>query len=820
VKLLPYQEPHTKKLVASIKANGIAVDGSDAGVGKTYSAAAAAKELGMPVFVVCPKVSVPTWGRVLDGFGVRCHDIVNYEKLRMGSTPWGKFDRRTFKWNVPEGTLIIFDEAHRAKGRDSQNAKMLRDAKGRPLLLLSATLAENPLEMRALTHVTGLCDWWVFFQWCLKNGCRKGRFGIEFDKRRTDVLLQLHEEFFIKRGGRIRIADLGDQFPDTQITAEAMDFGDDIQKVYDEMEAELAALEEAAADDKPAQHLTIQLRARQHVELLKVPGIVSLAKDFLEDGKSVVIFTNFRQTLETLCQKLGTQCAIYGEQPASWRQKCIDDFQENKERVIIVNIQAGGVSVSLHDIHGTHPRVALLCPTFSATELRQALGRVHRSGGTKSLQRILFAAGTVEEKVCARVQAKLDRLDLLNDGDLDASENNLNEVSGPVSDIEQGLTDPMQSATTRTPAPAALPTAAERPHSKHSPSSLENKRKCPGWFNDPDPNKDTSAADRGTLGHFMVEKEDITLAPEDPILTEAAKRCLLFMRRFSKPGTKHYRELHLPIMEQAGHIDHLFAHPDGSADLVDLKFAHNFYRADSAQFWAYMLGVWDRFPGINEITVWVLHPFLDAVDEEKFSRTKDYDRLAATVRVIIEGAESPDPTKFSVGKQCSWCGRLKTCRKWAEFGAEVASRYNEDGKKFSLPAGSVHGSDIEDPETLAVLWRIAPIVAKAADGWRKAALEKKLEGVELPGLELAERSGKREITSAVAAFEAVKDKVKPEDFIEACDVKITALEKVFADSFPRGEKGPSKKVLMGRLLDASAVSSGAPVQMLRELKSQ
>jgi len=149
---------------------------------------------------------------------------------------------------------------------------------------------------------------------------------------------------------------------------------------------------------------------------------------------------------------------------------------------------------------------------------------------------------------------------------------------------------------------------------------------------------------------------------------------------------------------------------------------------------------------------------------------------------------------------------------------EIANRYSEEAEKFTIPSGTVRGSDVEDADTLAILWRIAPLVQKAADGWRKAALEKRLEGVDIPGLELSERRGTREITNAAAAFDAIADKIKPEDFIQACDVKIGALEKIFADSFPRGEKGSSKKELMTRLIDASAVSSGAPVQMLRELK--
>ena len=51
--------------------------------------------------------------------------------------------------------------------------------------------------------------------------------------------------------------------------------------------------------------------------------------------------------------------------------------------------------------------------------MRQATGRVWRENAkSKSVQKILFVAGTVEDKVCDNVKEKLKNLDMLNDGDL------------------------------------------------------------------------------------------------------------------------------------------------------------------------------------------------------------------------------------------------------------------------------------------------------------------------------------------------------------------------------------------------------------------
>lgn len=773
------------------------------------------------------------WKKVLASFGITPLFVINYEKLRRGNTGLGGWDPlgRLWCWNLPKDTVLIGDEIHRAKSQKSQNAKILRDSKGFTMLLLSATLAQTPLEMRAICHVTGLSPWSGFYSWLLRHGCRKGRFGFEFNRNLAPTILpNLHESLFKERGGRIRIADLGDAFPETQISADAMDLGDPaaIQKIYDDMEEELRLLAESSEGDNPINHLTVSLRARQRAELLKIPGICSLAQDYIDSGQSVVIFTNFRDSLEAACSKLKTTCAIYGGQHPKERESHIQAFQSDNSRIIIVNIQAGGESISLHDVNGNFPRVALVCPTYSAVQLKQALGRVHRAGGlTKSLQRVLFAAGTIEEKVCAAVEKKITCLDLLNDGDLTLTENKMNEIKEPVSNTATMETLPapnpglsQQQPTEETPK-AVEP--VERQHSKHSPSSLATKAKCCGFKNNQ--NRDTSAADRGTLGHLAVEKESINIIRDDVPLVNAVQSCLEYLaglERTTWKGAKHHREIRLQMFGQHGSVDHLYIRGN-AAGMIDLKFAHNLYLADSPQFWAYTIGVFDAYPEIESVTVYVVHPFLNEVDSETFTRAEHYDDLFNRCQLIIAAAEQADPASFCKGRHCSWCARIGTCPQWVGVGMEVLKRFGKNEEKFTLPEGSLDRLEITDPFALAVLYRMAPIITEAAKGWRGRALELRKDfGIDIPGYDLAERRGSRAITDCAAAFEAIKDRVSAEELIRggAVDFKIGELETIFAASYPRGEKGSSKTVLMDRLIDADAVSKGAPVQYLRELKTQ
>jgi len=228
---------------------------------------------------------------------------------------------------------------------------------------------------------------------------------------------------FPDRASRIRIDILGDMFPQTQINAVAYTMGknreEQIEKEYKILKTNLQQIADKKKNDKQ-NPLTLTLRAQQKIEILKIPTMVELANDFLHNGHSVVIFVNFTQTLKLLSNYLKTDSIVFGSQTNEERMKVIDDFQNNKTRIIILNIKAGGIGISLHDIHGGHPRISLLSPPWSSLDLVQALGRIHRAGGkTKTLQRIIYAANTVEERIADKLKIKLGNINSINNGDLD-----------------------------------------------------------------------------------------------------------------------------------------------------------------------------------------------------------------------------------------------------------------------------------------------------------------------------------------------------------------------------------------------------------------
>ncbi len=473
-KLLPFQIASVRRLVKSLTTYNGALDASDTGTGKTYTALAAAYILDRPVYVVCPKAVRPSWKRAAVHFNSMIIFVCNYELLRRGEQAAvrivGEGKNEDFQWHLDPTTIIIFDECHRLKDYKTWNCALGLSAirQGYMVLGLSATAADNPLQMKFSGFLTKLFPEKRFWAWAQASGCKKSRWGMSFEGG-SEALNAIHRSIFPLHGTRIRIADLGDAFPETQITAECYDTNGNeskINAVYDEMKDEIARLEAKSIKDT-ACILVAMLRARQRSEILKVPAIAAMAQDAVEEGMSVAIFVNFDDSADALVAKLKTNCVIRGGQSDKAREENIQAFQDDKQPIIICNIKAGGVGVSLHGSPGKRMRLAIICPTWSGQDLKQALGRVWRAGGVKSLQRIFFAAKTIEERICDQVREKIGRIDLLNDGDLKLNENRAEEV---IIDIPE----PQPPVTAK--APAAVIPVVDPTEEKKEPGSDKPKK--------------------------------------------------------------------------------------------------------------------------------------------------------------------------------------------------------------------------------------------------------------------------------------------------------------------------------------------------------
>jgi superfamily II DNA or RNA helicase len=449
--LRDYQIPHAIALAQAINKPGFpcAWDTSDTGTGKTYAACGLVRHFNVPATVVCPKALMPGWQRVAKQMGLRDGLLrtINYEMVRTGravefgewaTLPRGTTRMRYFKWRKETG-ILLFDEAQRCRGHDTLNHQIMVGAKlsGVPVIGLSATPAESPMDMRALGYLSGWFDYYHFYNWvqnhnCVKPfGAHKWMFVDRTGRTTTQVMDGLREKL-LERGSRISIADLGDAFPKNTIDCQLYRISEagKINRLYDRVAKEIDLLERRKANDRDPEHgLTKTLRERQEIELLKVGLLEELTRDEILQGRSVVIFCNFLLTIQALASIFHSLDPAIITGADGWtyeikrRHETTDQanqrFQRNETFLAIAQSDVGGVGLGFHDLCG-RPRTSLVNPHWSAMVFAQNLGRIHRDGAlSPALQKFPLIEGTIEERVYeALVQKRGNLQKLLTDADL------------------------------------------------------------------------------------------------------------------------------------------------------------------------------------------------------------------------------------------------------------------------------------------------------------------------------------------------------------------------------------------------------------------
>jgi len=444
----PYQVEAAAKLASILATKQFALDGSDTGIGKTFTAIATALEFVPsgdskslpPVAVICRARAQTKWREALAMFKIEPVFLMSWEKARSPKNGFfmpiknnrGKVS--TFSLRLAEPTIVIIDEIHAGGAVKSQNAELVIAARRCPnalVLGLSATPADSPLKMRALGFCCGLHELGEsFWNWCRKNGCGKSPFGGLYfrNKDRERVLGNLHATLFSGKdpwGIRLRKKELMDagQFPESETFVELWDISAApswLKPYMDEIDRDEDADMDRHNFDPHAGILA--MRDRQRAELSKVPALLEEIQDRVDEGESVAAFVQFTRTIQVISSRLGASHSILaGGRSRKEADEHVRKFQANERKIIICQVDAGSESIDLHDIVGGHPRHVIIFPTYKSVTLIQVLGRVVRSGAkSPAVQRIVYAAGGIEEKIAKVVEKRLENLSMLSDGELNA----------------------------------------------------------------------------------------------------------------------------------------------------------------------------------------------------------------------------------------------------------------------------------------------------------------------------------------------------------------------------------------------------------------
>ena len=388
---------HQKEAIQKLVGNKKFILADDMGLGKTTSTIISALETKVKkILIVCPASLKINWQREIENYSNRTvyisegkkfsgeHDfvIINYDILKNFHDP-KKIEESTIL--NTKFDLVIMDEAHMISNPQAQRTKIVNDIcnKVERVWLLTGTpmtsrpmnyfnllsLVESPVAANWMAYARRYCNGFQFSVGKRKVWNVAGASNLDELRERTQthILRRLKED----------VLDL----PDKIITPVYLRLK---SKDYEDLMGEYYDWYDKNSDESGS--LTIQfgklMKVRKVIAEEKIKNTIELAENIIEQGKKVIIFTNFTDTLRTIYNHFG-KSAVYldGSCSKPHRQKSVDDFQENdKIKVFIGNLKAAGVGITLTSAEA----VIMNDLSFVPAEHAQAEDRSHRIGQKKS----------------------------------------------------------------------------------------------------------------------------------------------------------------------------------------------------------------------------------------------------------------------------------------------------------------------------------------------------------------------------------------------------------------------------------------------------
>jgi SNF2 family DNA or RNA helicase len=363
------------------------------GLGKTTSTIIAALETGVKkILIICPASLKINWLREIENYTDRSvyiaegknfsqeHDfvIVNYDILKNFYDLKDKEKSEIYKSNFG---IIIIDEAHYLQNGQAQRTKLVNSfvKSVDKLWLLTGTpmtsrpmnyfnllsLIESPVAQNWMAYAIRYCQGYQF-----KAGNRKvwnvtGASNLEELRDRTSrqVLRRLKTE----------VLDL----PDKIISPVYLRLK---SKLYEGLMGEYYDWYENKTDESSS--LTVQfsklMKVRQVIAEEKINDTIELVQNIIDQGKKVIIFTNFTNTLNKIADHFGKQAVrLDGSTSKSMRQHAVDQFQDNEKITVFVgNLKAAGVGLTLTAAEA----VIMNDLSFVPSDHTQAEDRAYRYG--------------------------------------------------------------------------------------------------------------------------------------------------------------------------------------------------------------------------------------------------------------------------------------------------------------------------------------------------------------------------------------------------------------------------------------------------------
>jgi SWI/SNF-related matrix-associated actin-dependent regulator 1 of chromatin subfamily A len=430
---------HQKVAIEKLLANDKYILADDMGLGKTTSAVIGALESGAKkVLIVCPASLKINWQREITNYSNRkilivegrkwgsTFDfyIINYDIIKNYHTTDNSEDSDDYKLLVNAGfDLAIVDEAHYISNTTANRTRLLNDVleKIPKVWLLTGTpmtsrpinyfnllkIVDSPLTLNWQSYVRRYCKGYQFRVGNRKVWNTSGASNLDELRERTKNI--------VLRRMKTDILDL----PEKIVTPVFVEL---TSKMYDEELEEFTRISNDKKDDETISvTLNRLMKIRQLISYEKIPYTCELIDKCLEQGKKVIILTNFTMTLDMLHEKYKkVSVTLDGRMSKDKRQDSVDRFQnEDKIKVFIGNIKAAGVGITL-----TAAEVVIMNDlSFVPADHSQGEDRAYRYGQKNSvLVYYPVFENTIEKVIYNILQKKKNVIDqVMGDGEYSES---------------------------------------------------------------------------------------------------------------------------------------------------------------------------------------------------------------------------------------------------------------------------------------------------------------------------------------------------------------------------------------------------------------
>jgi SWI/SNF-related matrix-associated actin-dependent regulator 1 of chromatin subfamily A len=384
---------HQKEAIQKLVENKKFILADDMGLGKTTSTIIAALESGSKkVLIICPATLKINWKREIENYSDKSvyiaegknfsteHDyvIINYDIIKNFHDTKKKGESQILDANFD---LVVVDEAHYIKNATAQRTKLINDIvkKVDRLWLLTGTpmtsrpidyfnllsLIDSPVAKNWMAYAIRYCQGYQFNVGGRKVWNVMGASNLEELRDRTLglTLRRLKED----------VLDL----PDKIITPVYLRLK---SKLYEEVMGDYYNWYEGNPEESKS--LTVQFtkltKVRQIIADEKITQTIELAENIIEQGKKVIIFCNFTDSLNKIVQHFGKSAVkVDGSMSKPERQHSVDSFQESdKVKVFVGNIKAAGVGLTLTAAEA----VIMNDLSFLPSDHAQAEDRAYRYG--------------------------------------------------------------------------------------------------------------------------------------------------------------------------------------------------------------------------------------------------------------------------------------------------------------------------------------------------------------------------------------------------------------------------------------------------------